>query len=211
MSNMTENGLPPAGWYRDPNAPGSDRWWTGTGWAENVRPHQPSPKATSSAQRVALPHSSACPACGSADTKTLAMIRAQGTTIGRGTSTGWVQGTNGQPGHSVTVSTRTTSHTDAALAAAPPSKRFSGIALMVGGLLLGIVLAISGYWLGTSGNFGTPRLNIGIAAVVGVAMFGVGIVLAPLDFAYNHDVYPDALARWSRSWRCLRCGTRFLL
>lgn len=28
----------PAGWYRDPTAPGVERWWNGSTWGEHVRP-----------------------------------------------------------------------------------------------------------------------------------------------------------------------------
>lgn len=45
---MTETppAAPPADWYTDPQSPGQQRWWSGTGWTEHVRPlPQPMPSA----------------------------------------------------------------------------------------------------------------------------------------------------------------------
>jgi hypothetical protein len=36
-------------------------------------------------------------------------------------------------------------------------------------------------------------------------------LIAMRDSAYNRDLYPDAHARWSRSWQCQRCGKVFLV
>jgi hypothetical protein len=44
---------------------------------------------------------------------------------------------------------------------------------------------------------------------VGIAIVLIGIVLTPGDLAYNRDVYPGALDRWSRSWSCQRCSDVF--
>lgn len=42
---------PPAGWYPDANAPGSERWWTGAAWSEYVQatpiPYQSGPAPSS--------------------------------------------------------------------------------------------------------------------------------------------------------------------
>lgn len=35
------NALPGPNWYTDPHDPGSVRWWDGTRWADNTRPHPP--------------------------------------------------------------------------------------------------------------------------------------------------------------------------
>ncbi|MEM7287079.1 MAG: DUF2510 domain-containing protein [Actinomycetota bacterium] len=42
-------GLPPAGWYDDPEYPDHLRYWAGTAWSEHRSPKQPTPAATASA------------------------------------------------------------------------------------------------------------------------------------------------------------------
>lgn len=42
-------GLPPAGWYDDPEYPDHLRYWAGTAWSEHRAPKQPTPPATASA------------------------------------------------------------------------------------------------------------------------------------------------------------------
>lgn len=206
MGNASGSGLPPAGWYAD--SPGRERWWDGTGWAEHTRAEQ---RATITApHRRQSGHSSlTCPTCGSADVKTLRAIRAQGTTTGTGHSTGWVQGTGDKPGHSVSVSTTTTSYTAAARDAAPPSKRQTGITLIVAGVLLGALLGWIGWWLGSAGTFGDPALNIALAVVIGIALIAIGVVILPGDVAYNRDEFPAEYRRWERSWACQRCAAVF--
>lgn len=200
MSNAT---LPPAGWYADSTVPGQERWWDGQGWTEHSRPQQVAHRRR--------PHSAAlaCPRCGSDNTKSLRAVREQGTSLGTGTSTGWVAGDGTNPGHSVTMTTRTTSYTAAAQSAAPPSKKQNGLILVVLGVVVGAFLSWAGWWFGTSGTFGTTAVNLGLAGVIGITIVLVGIVLTPGDLVYNRDVYPGAFDRWSRSWSCQRCGDVF--
>ena len=40
---MTDLNVPPAGWYPDPNANDSERWWGGTDWTANTRPLNSTP------------------------------------------------------------------------------------------------------------------------------------------------------------------------
>lgn len=153
-----------------------------------------------------------CPDCGSADTTSLKMIVANGTTrgISHGTTTGWIDGSGNQPGHSATFATtqRTTTLTAAAREASPPRKRRNGIAL----ILIGVVIGGFGGWIGyvlAAGSIGSASLNIGIAAVIGTVLVLRGVVLSVGDASYNRNEYPSALARWSRSWQCQRCGAVF--
>lgn len=202
MSNAT---LPPAGWYADSTAPGHERWWDGRGWTDHSRPQRSDhPHRTSSASLT-------CPRCGSGNTKSLRAVREQGTSIGTGTATGWVAGDGTSPGHSVSMTTHTTSYTAAARSAAPPAKRQNGLILVVLGVVVGAFLGWAGWWFGTSGAFGTVLVNLALAAVVGIAIVLVGIVLTPGDLAYNRDVYPGMYDRWSRSWSCQRCGDVFVV
>lgn len=152
-----------------------------------------------------------CPRCGSSATKTLSMIRAQGTTTGSGTATGWVQGTGTNPGHSVTVTTRTTSYTEAAQNAAPPQKRYNGSALIVSGMIVGAVAVWIGLWVGSENAPLVAGLIVVLGVLAAAAMAISGVVLAPRDAEFNRHVFPEAMARWSRSWQCQRCGTRFVV
>lgn len=202
MSNAT---LPPAGWYADSTVPGQERWWDGQGWTAHSRQ-----------QQVVHGHPSrsavlTCPRCGSNTTKSLRAVREQGTSHGTGTSTGWVAGDGTDPGHSVTMTTRTTSYTAAAQSAAPPSKKQNGLILVVLGVIVGAFLGWAGWWFGTSGTFGNAVINLGLASVIGIAIILVGIVLTPGDLVYNRDVYPGVFDRWSRSWSCQRCGHVFIV
>lgn len=202
MSNAT---LPPAGWYADSTAPGQERWWDGQGWTAHSRPQQVAHGHRSSSTVLT------CPRCGSDSTKSLRAVRQQGTSTGTGTSTGWVAGDGTNPGHSVTMTTRTTSYTAAAQAAAPPSKKQNGVILVVLGIVVGAFLGWAGWWFGTSGTFGDVVVNLGLAAIIGIAIILIGIVLTPGDLAYNRDVYPGLYERWSRSWSCQRCGDVFAI
>jgi len=210
MGNASGSGLPPAGWYFDSQTPGRERWWDGSRWGEHTRVEQRG-TITAPHRRESRHSSLTCPACGSADVKTLKAIRAQGTTTGTGHSTGWVSGTDGQPGHSVSMTTRTTNYTAAAREAAPPSKRQNGVTLVVAGVLLGALLGWIGWWLGSAGTFGDPALNMALAVVIGVALMAIGVVLLPGDLAYNRDEFPAEVARWNRSWQCQRCGSGFVV
>ncbi|MCU1585464.1 MAG: hypothetical protein JWM49_2020 [Microbacteriaceae bacterium] len=214
MSNATGNEPPPAAWYPDRNVLGQDRWWNGAAWTEHTRTEQPAPAAPVQAQARAAT-SGACPHCGSTDTTTLRMIVANGTSHGttRGTSTGWVDGSGGQPGHTATFTTtqRTTTLTAAAREASPPRKRRNGITL----ILIGIAIGGFGGWVGyalAADRIGFAVVNVGAPAIIGAVLVLWGTVLALLSEApYNRDEYPNALARWSRSWQCQRCGAVFEL
>lgn len=210
MNNAPENGLPPAGWYGDPQEPGLERWWNGVAWSEHGRAKDAAAHSAS-VQPTASKSLRVCPTCGAEDVKTLKMIHDQGTSTGSATTTGWVQGTGNQSGLFGTFSTATKNYTEAAREAAAPRKRFNGVVLIVIGVVLAGVLSSIGYALGTDGAFGTPTLNIAIAVVVGLVIMIIGVSLAMRDSAYNRDVYPDAHARWTRSWQCQRCGTVFLV
>lgn len=41
MTDSGAPGLPPAGWYDDPEAPGGKRWWSGAAWTEHRQPAPP--------------------------------------------------------------------------------------------------------------------------------------------------------------------------
>jgi hypothetical protein len=210
MSNVTGNGLPPAGWYADPQAPGRERWWGGTAWGEQVRAEQAAPHPPRN-QHHSSRATQTCPKCGSNDVRTLKVIRTHGTSTGTGTTTGWVQGSGSEPGHMATFSTTTTNYTAAARAAAPPAKRYNGVALFVAGIVLGAILGWIGYSLGVGGTVGDPVINLALAVVVGLGIAAIGVVFIPGDLAYNHSQWPKAWERWSRSWQCQRCGAGFVV
>lgn len=158
------------------------------------------------------PQKGSCPQCGSTDTTSLKMIVANGTTrgISHGTTTGWVDGSGNQPGHSATFSTtqRTTTLTAAARAAKAPSKRWNGVILIV----MGVAVGGFGGWVGNAlagGGIGSVVLDVGIALAAAAVLIVCGLALAVNDAAYNRDVFPVAVARWSISWQCQKCGTVF--
>ena len=190
--------------------PGRERWWDGASWTEHYRangasaPNSPSAGATAKSSLV-------CPKCGSHDVKTLKMIYAQGTSTGTASTTGWVQGSGNQPGHMATFSTTTKSYTEAARAAAPPRKRFSGLALIITGVAVGGILGSLGYALGADNTFGNPTINVGIAIALGFSTIIAGVSVAMRDSGYNREEYPKASEQWNHSWQCQRCGTVSLL
>lgn len=207
MSNATENGLPPAGWYRDPNAAGLERWWDGVIWTAHSRATD---AASGNVTRQSAA-SQACPSCGASDAKSLKVVHDQGTTTGSAATTGWAQGTGGQPGYAATFSTTMKSSTDAARKAAAPRKRFNGVALIAIGVILAGALGVIGYSLGVNGVVGSPTFNIAVAVVIGLITMIGGVALAIHDSAYNHGIYPDVYEQWTHSWQCQRCGTVFLI
>ena len=200
------NAAPPAGWYTDTRTPGRERWWDGAAWTEHSREG----RAVGSVATAQKHSAQTCPACGSSDVKTLRAIRAQGTSTGTGTSTGWVQGTGSQPGHMATFSTRTTSYTNAARAAAPPTKRQNGVVLVVAGVIFAALAGWIGFTLASAAS--VPAWAVVFAIAAAIAGFGMmigGVILTPTDLAYNRDEFPGEFTRWSRSWQCQRCGDRF--
>lgn len=207
MTGATVDGPPPAGWYRDRDMSGQERWWDGVAWTEHTR-------AAPVHARPGAAASGACPHCGSTDTTALKMIVANGTTRGttQGTAAGWVQGSGNQSGHTATFSTylRTTTLTEAARAAAAPRKRWNGLMLAVLGIAVGGFGGWGGYQF-SANNIGPVALDLGIPLIVGAVLIVWGLVLAVGDAAYNSEVFPEASARWSRSWQCQRCGTVFQL
>ena len=44
---VSDASYPPAGWYADPAASGSVRYWNGTAWTEHTAPHNPVPSPVS--------------------------------------------------------------------------------------------------------------------------------------------------------------------
>lgn len=42
---MTETPSSPAGWFADPQSPGTERYWDGTAWTDQTRPLAPTPAA----------------------------------------------------------------------------------------------------------------------------------------------------------------------
>lgn len=203
---MTNGTMPPAGWYTDGQAPGHERWWDGTQWTDVLR-HEPQSQPARVPQRGSAP---TCPSCGSDEVKSYRAIREQGTTTGTGHSVGWVQGTGSQPGHMASFTTRTTSYTTAALRAAPPVKRQNGLVLVVTGVIFAGLSLYLGYVIGTASDVAAWMVILTVVfAVAGFGMLIGGVILTPADLAYNRDVYPDDYNRWSRSWRCLRCGSGF--
>jgi len=154
----------------------------------------------------------ACPRCGSADARTLRVIHEGGTSTSRGTATGWQQGYGSQPGHLTTYSTSSTSQTAAAKAAAPPRKRYNGVALIGLGILIPL-LALGFYYLVSTSSPASSSAYLPapiVGVIAGVVMLVAGIVLAPRDSRYNSQAFPAALSQWERTWACQRCGTRFV-
>ena len=149
-------------------------------------------------------------ACGSGDVKSLKAIRAQGTSTSTGTSTGWVQGSGSEPGHSVTLTSRSTAYTSAAYAAAPPSKRYNGIALVVAGIVaVGVACYLTTV---VAGSVDVPVWMVVFTVLVGLAGFGAmiaGVVVTPRDLSYNRDEFSSDYRKWDRSWQCQRCGTKY--
>lgn len=210
MSDASGSGLPPAGWYTDPHLAGAERWWDGTRWAEHTRAHTATKPVTPLIDRS---HAAiACPRCGAREAKTLSMVRAQGTTTGTGTASGWVSDNDGSGGgHMATFRTQTTSYTGAARAAAPPVKKSTGLALIGLGIVVAAVLIGLGYMFSTGPSSSTMSFLPIYGVIAGAVLVIVGVILAPRDMAYNRDVYPDASTRYDRSWQCQRCGNVFLV
>ncbi len=204
MSNVPGQSQPTAGWYVHPQEPGRERWWDGNGWTEHSRVTNAVAPGTP-AQATQRPGTLACPTCGSQDAKTLKIINAQGTSKGSARTTGYLQN-----GGVASFSTSTSSSTSAARAAAAPRKKYNGIALIVIGLVVGVVLAWIGGQVGLS-VFGSVRSSMLMALIIGVVIVIIGVVVALRDTGYNREVFPDALARWERSWQCQRCGSVFVV
>lgn len=207
MSYETGSGQTPAGWYGNPQDSGRERWWDGRNWTEHYRA-KPGAAMVTPAQAIVSPGSRACPSCGSQDAKTLKIIHAQGTSTGSVRTSGWVQGSGTSPGQVVSSTSSVSLSTKAARDAAPPKKRYGGVALIVIGVFSMAILSVLGNSLGTS-NYGTPTINIAIAVVIGLVLMIGGVTLAMRDSNYNRNVFPNALEQWGRSWQCQRCGTVF--
>lgn len=210
MSNAS--GMPPAGWYRDPNDAGRERWWDGTSWGEHSRAEQATQTMTPPHAHSSRGGSISCPRCGSNEARTLSIVRAQGTSSGTGFSSGWVSGDGHSNGHSISMTTVTTSTTGAAASAAPPRKRYDGMVYVVLGLLLALGLGLGlGIWLLSEGAILIAGIFIFGGIIGGGAAFIKAVFQVQLDAAYNRDEYPADLARWERSWQCQRCGDVFVV
>jgi Protein of unknown function (DUF2510) len=204
VSHSSGNNGPPPGWYDDAQSPGRERWWDGVVWTEHRRAGTSILRNAPGQQVAASPR--ACPACGAEDLKTLRAIHAQGTTTGSSSSSGWVQGNGNQPGNLVTVRSSSRNQTETAREAAPPRKRFNGVALVIFGVVFGSALGWLGYQLGTNHVAGSAQINVVLAGFVGAILVVIGAVVGARNSAYNRDAFDHAYARWDRSWQCQRCG-----
>jgi hypothetical protein len=110
-----------------------------------------------------------------------------------------------------TFTTQTTSYTGAARAAAPPVKKSTGFALIGLGVVVAAVLIGLGYMFSTGPSSSTMGFLPVYGVIAGAVLIIVGVILAPRDIAFNRDVYPDAAARYDRSWQCQRCGNVFVV
>ena len=82
--------------------------------------------------------------------------------------------------------------------------------LVVAGVIIAGIAGWIGWMLANSGSI--PVWAVLLAIVAAVAGFGMmigGVILTPLDLAYNREVFPGEYAKWSRSWQCQRCGAGF--
>jgi hypothetical protein len=146
-----------------------------------------------------------------------------GPVYGQG-GTAFVTGTYGG-----TTTTTNTSRTNLAARCSPPAsggsplgalvKSIIGAILAVVALAVGVVIAGETGFLdglfGARGRYGELGGNMFTAAValtlalILLAGFVVGFRRAWRTRSYNRDVYPQALARWQRSWLCMMCGKGF--
>lgn len=141
-----------------------------------------------------------CPNCDSENVASLGMIYGQGTHMGTTITTDY-------RGH-ISESQGLIS-TPLAAASAPPLRKGFGatVAICIGGgvLAIGLFIAAATGWQ--------------IASVVVFAVFAVmaAIILVPaiivraLASRWNRTMLPALASAYRATWRCLACGTRFLV
>jgi len=180
-----------------------------------------------------------CPACDSDNTRRYRVIFDEGTTETEASERvdGDVSGVTFSAGgsgnvvgtYSGTRTTTATSQTKLAAACSPPARGGSALGAFVSwgliALLADIVVAGAVIVAGESGFldqfFGAGRrfsetegyVFLGLVALLLVVVLLAGLVVgfrrARKARAYHRDVYPRLMARWQRSWMCMRCGKGF--
>lgn len=156
------------------------------------------PTSAVSAARESTPRGLACSRCGSDDVRRLSIIHSGGLTH-VATETVGIMATGRQIG--VGAAATAGSHTtDLALLAAPPppESRRSPAARAVFGCVF--VIAAAESYFGGSAWYGTTFLIVGLVSFV--------LARDARQFNTTWD-YPQRLARWERSFMCLRCGNVF--
>jgi hypothetical protein len=139
----------------------------------------------------------ACTKCGTEEVRRLSLIYEEGLAIinTRSQSSGAAFGGGGASFGSASTHTTGTQQTALSKKAAPPTKRHT--------ILWGIAAGI----LGMIALSGLTSPSFGLLIWAGLAAFAARMTLQAK--AYNAMVFPDAHARWQRSFMCNRCGEVF--
>ena len=179
--------------------------------ARPLNPHQRQAAPPQSSQpRTSLPR---CPTCGSDDVRSFRVLFESGTSTFAGSTT--TQGMGFDGGYGVAVSnTAGQQQSVIASSAAPPPAPGQGAGNKLGCALLAAVLP--SFWVLTHlfpGPDDSPPPSD--TAWVGWVLVLLAVVAIALVYdvvqQYNRDreTYPERLAAWERSWRCMRCGAAF--
>ncbi|MBI5160537.1 MAG: hypothetical protein HY996_03845 [Micrococcales bacterium] len=99
--------------------------------------------------------------------------------------------------------------TTAAKNAAPPKKRFNGIALLGLGFMVPLLAIAFRFVMQMNGLADTASFALIAAVVVSAGCLIGGIVMTPRDHFFNRVTYPALRQDWEHTWACNRCGGRF--
>lgn len=139
-----------------------------------------------------------CPNCGSGDCASYQAVHASGTTTSRGTAV-TVGGLFRGGSFAATTLSRSVGQSNLAASCSPPTPRTPGCLTVPGiGALIFLMFLLT-LWLKETGG------EIWVVIVCLCALSALRIR------RYNRTTYPALLARWQRSWVCLRCDKRFLV